>query len=449
MKPVIIVYAKAPIPGRVNTRLIPKVGSLGAAQLHEAFAADTLSIASSLSGDFDVELHTDVPTEAWSWSGVRRLQCSGDLGRRMYTTLSDALAAGRPFALIIGSDSPTLPAHFLVELVELLHAKADVVLGPTRDGGYYAIGCRRVHAEMFAGVTWSSATTLAQTLDALRRCGLTAAVGPEWFDVDEPEDLELLEGNRVGACTHQALSRLGLYHGPGRVSPWLSIIVPTLNESSTIGHTLEAISGLGQDVEVIVVDGESEDGTTQIARERGVAVLSASPGRGHQLRLGAAHATGEVFWFLHADSIPPPDAKDRIREALRDARVIAGNFDLIFDGGSPAARNLTRIYPHLRKLGLCYGDSGVFVRREAYEAAGGVRPYPIFEDLDLIKRIRQRGRFVHLDAKIVTSSRRFEGRNFGLVFAKWTAMQILYWMGVHPRVLGRWYAPVRAGGKTN
>src|SRR5690349_89644 len=117
MKPVVIVYAKAPVPGRVNTRLIPKVAADGAAQLHHAFTADTLAMASSLSEIFDVELHTDVPTQEWSWPGVRGLQCAGDLGTRMYETLKAGIAAGRPFVLIIGSDSPTLPAEFLAELL--------------------------------------------------------------------------------------------------------------------------------------------------------------------------------------------------------------------------------------------------------------------------------------------------------------------------------------------
>jgi len=443
MKPVIIVYARALIPGEVKTRLIPKLGALGAAQLHEAFVEDTLGMLNGLSETFDLELHTDVPTEAWSWKGARRVQSAGDLGAKMYTTIQDALAAGRPFVMIVGSDSPTLPAKFLEELAG---SNADVVLGPTKDGGYYAIGCRRADPEMFAGVTWSCDATRSQTIDAVRRCGLSVECGPEWFDVDQPQDLELLIESGIGGRTLEVLSDCGLVSRAK--SAWLSVVIPTLNESSVIAHTLDAVSRLGADVEVIVVDGQSEDDTARIARQHGATVLSASRGRGLQLRMGAERATGEVLWFLHADSTPSPDAEQRIRQALEARHVIGGNFDLVFDGGSKAARKLTRIYPHLRKLGLCYGDSGVFVRRDVYDAAGGFRAYPIFEDLDLIKRIRKHGRFVHLDSQIVTSSRRFEGRSFGLMFTKWTAMQILYWAGVHPGVLGRWYLPIRSkGGK--
>jgi len=223
----------------------------------------------------------------------------------------------------------------------------------------------------------------------------------------------------------------------------LSVIIPALNESVGIGRTLEALFQLGGDLEVIVVDGQSQDDTVSIARQHGALVLSGSRGRGQQLKLGADHASGDILWFVHADSIPPPDSLRRIRDVLRKPGIAGGNFDLRFEGTSTGARFLTRIYPHLRRIGLSYGDSGIFVRRRCYHAAGGFRPYPIFEDLDLIRRIQKQGRFSHLDATIVSSSRRFENRNFALVFAKWTALQILYWAGVHPRILGRWYSTAR------
>lgn len=422
MKPLLVVYAKAPVPGHVKTRLIPKLGAEGAAQLHRRLVRDTLALAGSLSHRFDIELHTDVPTQEWPGPHARRLQSPGDLGAKLYATLREGLEAGRPFMLVIGSDSPTLPPEYLLELAAM---DADAVLGPARDGGYYAIGCRKVHPDMFAGVPWSTAETLQCTRQSLERCGFTIGLGCEWFDIDEPEDLALLEG---------------------APRPWLSVVIPALNEGGAIGRTLEAVFALGGESEVIVVDGQSDDDTAAIAQGHGATVLVSARGRGRQLQLGAAHASGEVLWFVHADTIPPPDAAACIRDALADPHVAGGNFDLLFDGGTSAARALTRIYPHLRKLRLCYGDSGIFVRRSIYEAAGGFQPYPIFEDLDLIQRIRRHGRFLHLPSRITTSSRRFEGRSFPLVFTKWTCMQLLYWAGVHPEVLGRWYAPVRARG---
>jgi rSAM/selenodomain-associated transferase 1 len=189
MRPVIVLFAKAPVPGRVKTRLQPPLTPAQAAVLHTAFVHDALALLTGCP-DADVELHTDIPTDAWpEWQVPRKLQISGDLGLRMVHALAGALQAGRPQAIIVGSDAPTLPA---AHLRWLLDATADVALGPCDDGGYYAIACRRAHPRMFEGVEWSTPRALAQTRAAAERCGLTVVLGPSWFDVDESQDLERL-----------------------------------------------------------------------------------------------------------------------------------------------------------------------------------------------------------------------------------------------------------------
>jgi rSAM/selenodomain-associated transferase 2 len=226
----------------------------------------------------------------------------------------------------------------------------------------------------------------------------------------------------------------------------LSVVIPTLDEATTIGATLDALGRVGGHVEVIVADGGSGDGTPQIAAARGARVVAAPRSRGPQMHAGALAATADVLWFLHADTRPPEDAADRIAAALADPGTVAGHFALRFDGDRRAARLLTWLYPRLRLLGLVYGDSGIFVRRGAYEQVGGFRPFPIFEDLDLLKRLRRLGRVARSPAVVITSSRRFDGRSFALTFAWWTALQLLYWIGVPPKHLGRMYAHVRGRG---
>ena len=223
----------------------------------------------------------------------------------------------------------------------------------------------------------------------------------------------------------------------------ISIIVPALNEALQIGQTLTALEALEGEKEILVVDGGSTDETVALAREHGATVLIAPRGRGHQLHAGAVRASGDVFWFVHADTLPPLHSIPQIYGALQDLSVVGGNFGLTFDGPSRAARRLTSIYPWLRSLNLCYGDSGIFIRRATYERIGGFRQYPLFEDLDLLKRLRRAGRFVHLECRIVTSSRRFENKNFALMWSHWTALQILYWSGVSPHLLARWYRHAR------
>ena len=161
------------------------------------------------------------------------------------------------------------------------------------------------------------------------------------------------------------------------------------------------------------------------------------------MHAGACAARGELLWFLHADTQPAPDSFQHIEEALRDPNVVAGNFNVSFDGGRFAARFLTWLYRQLRRLGLCYGDSAIFARREAYEQIGGFKPFPIFEDLDLVRRLHKYGHLARLPDSVTTSSRRFGDRSFVLTFARWTFLQVLYWSGINPRTLGKLYAPIR------
>ena len=150
---------------------------------------------SSFEAFASIELHTDVVTDAWSeWKVARRLQCEGNLGDRML----HALQMG-PHVMIVGSDAPALPVDYLREILD---SPADVTLGPTEDGGYYAIACRApVDVRMFAGVRWSTEHTLADTIRAAEACGLSVALGREWWDVDSGEDLQRWRDATEGADT--------------------------------------------------------------------------------------------------------------------------------------------------------------------------------------------------------------------------------------------------------
>lgn len=223
----------------------------------------------------------------------------------------------------------------------------------------------------------------------------------------------------------------------------ISIIIPTLNEEHSIAQTLGALARLDESVEVVVVDGGSDDETARVVRACGVRLVESERGRGAQMHAGARAAEGTVFWFLHADTSPAPDAVNRIVESLRDPNVVGGNFDVRFNSQRLSAQCLTWTYRRLRTLGLCYGDSAIFVRREAYERSGGFKPLPIFEDLDFLRRLKRTGKFVHLPSSVITSGRRFEGGKFLGTFIRWTALQMLYWLGVNPRRLGAFYLPVR------
>jgi len=198
-----ILFAKAPIPGRVKTRLATAIGAQPAAELYRAFVADTISKLAEFRDVADIELHTDTLTDAWTEQGVARdLQVASGLELKLLHALAGALQTGRPQVMVLGSDSPTLPRG---HIQRLLDSKADVALGPCEDGGYYAIACRRVHSEMFTGVEWSTSHVLEQTERAVRASGLSVERGDLWYDVDGPEDLaRLMKDPALPPCTRQA-----------------------------------------------------------------------------------------------------------------------------------------------------------------------------------------------------------------------------------------------------
>lgn len=225
------------------------------------------------------------------------------------------------------------------------------------------------------------------------------------------------------------------------MSRHISVIIPTFNEAGEIGKTLNSVRSLDDGIEMIVADGGSDDETAAISFAAGSKVINTKRGRGIQMQAGAELATGDILWFLHADSRPDKNTLHEMLATLEDSRVIGGNFTLRFDGKSRQAIFMTWLYPHFRKLGLLFGDSGIFVRREAFYGAGGFKPLPLFEDLDLVRHLRKLGKLVTLNSEIVTSSRRFAGKRFAPVFLRWILFQGLYWVGVSPHWMGKIYHP--------
>jgi rSAM/selenodomain-associated transferase 2 len=220
----------------------------------------------------------------------------------------------------------------------------------------------------------------------------------------------------------------------------VSIIVPVKNEELVVEPLLAHLAGL-KPHEIIVVDGGSDDATVQLA-QKNARVVACRSGRGPQLNAGAAEATGEVLLFLHADVRLGPDSLAAVTSAVEDPEVCGGNLDIFYDGGWESAI-FTRINRLRRRLGVFYGDSGIFCRREVFEMLGGYRPWPVMEDYEFARRLRSWGKLALLDAPIHVSARRW--REDGLWHTMWTWfwIQALFLAGVSPYRLARWYRDVR------
>ena len=189
--PLLIVFAKVPQPGHVKTRL--GLEPTAAASLYAEFVSRTLETVFKFRDEADLELSLDIPYPAWTeFSILRTVQNDGDLGVKLYAALDRGLSMGHPNVVILGSDSPTLPPE---HIRWLLNCDADVALGPTLDGGYYGIACRKISPTMFNSVRWSSVDALRDTTAEIERCGMRYEIGPKWFDVDTPEDLHRMSAN--------------------------------------------------------------------------------------------------------------------------------------------------------------------------------------------------------------------------------------------------------------
>ncbi len=160
-----------------------------------------------------------------------------------------------------------------------------------------------------------------------------------------------------------------------------------------------------------------------------------------QLRAGAVEATGEILLFLHADVEPPLDIAAQIEKALRSG-CVGGNCRLRYPGGGFLGRLLEVSTFAYRKLGRYYGDSGLFVRRDAYEAFGGFPEIPIMEDLVFVRRMERYGRTAYLPGPITSSSRRWEDQPARTLLL-WWSMQVAYALGVTPWRLARFYKAAR------
>jgi len=238
--------------------------------------------------------------------------------------------------------------------------------------------------------------------------------------------------------------------GASMAAPVLSVVIPTLNEAHRLPALLDQIRAQDVAAEIIVVDGGSADGTATIARRLGARVLDSPAGRGHQLALGAAAATADILLFLHADSRLPPGAFRRIRDTLAAApEIVGGNFRLLFDGDDGFSRWLNGFYRWIRQHGLYYGDSAVFVRRNVYDALGGIRPIALMEDYDFIRRMEKAGTTCCIeDPPLVTSARRFRGRHPVRIVAGWLVIHALFHLGVSPDRLARLYDSGRRRKRT-
>ncbi|MGH7258780.1 MAG: TIGR04282 family arsenosugar biosynthesis glycosyltransferase [Nitrospiraceae bacterium] len=203
----LIIFAKAPVAGQVNTRLCPPLTADEAATLQGSFILDTLERSRAAIQKFRLPITRYLACSPSSTHvffqimaerhGVQLLEQTGEnLGERMHTAFIALFAKGFTPVLIVGTDVPSLPLQHYQQAVTMLRAH-ELVLGPAEDGGYYLVGLTRPVPELFRDISWSTDQVLAQTRERAQQAGLRTSLLPVWRDVDTIEDLQaLIEANR-------------------------------------------------------------------------------------------------------------------------------------------------------------------------------------------------------------------------------------------------------------
>jgi rSAM/selenodomain-associated transferase 2/rSAM/selenodomain-associated transferase 1 len=331
------------------------------------------------------------------------------LGDKMHGAISHALGKGFERCILIGSDLPLLKGCMIREAFRLLDGN-DIVLGPTEDGGYYLIGMKEPCEEAFRLEEYGVAAVFEKTVSAAAKAGKTCAKAASTMDIDEPQDLALLaarlelESPDVCPETRAVLKEM-LRKVMGNLS--ISVIIPVYNEGERLCALLELLAPIKEQCEIIIVDGGSSDDTVEQIENMGfLAVRSPKKGRANQMNHGASLAGGEAFWFLPADSSPPADALYQIHKIF-DKGYSVGCFHIRFDSSHPLMLlNALLSNMRVRIRNIAFGDQGIFIKRELFEALGGYAAIPLMEDYRLSMDIKKEKIPVGIAKGAITTSER-------------------------------------------
>ena len=442
----LIIFTRYPEPGKTKTRMIPALRAEGAADLQRRMTDHLVSTVKTWieQRSLAVEIRFEGGSEKLmrEWLGPSfsyRHQGRGHIDRRMEHAIADGFQDGCESVVIIGSDIPDISSAIIHQAFEELQ-KNNLVLGPAGDGGYYLIGVQKSCPKIKLILNYLKLLAGEPTRSSHKP--LLRPINWEWV-------MRSLIPSKTSTVPKILRSGIALYD-PNRIQPAkkrLSIIIPTLNEANAIEETITRLPKSEQ-VEIVVVDGGSSDGTAELARKLGIRVLSTAPSKAEQMNAGAAEARSEVLLFLHADTRLPANFEEKVMAAVSRKGFCAGAFTLGIDSDDRGLRFIERVANwRARLFKMPYGDQALFVSRQLFLEIGGFADYPIMEDFELIRRLKKKGTIIILPESAKTSPRRWQ--NLG-VFKTWFLNQIIigaYFIGIPPQRLAFWYPPGKGKNK--
>ena len=450
----LVVFCRRPAPGVGKQRIAAELGEKAAHEVGELLLAAALEDAANWPGTVVMSPASSTDTR-WASTLIRNsaviAQPDGNLGERINVVHRRAQALGNKSVLIIGTDSPGLTPACLSAADASLQI-FDTVVIPAHDGGVTLLGTR-LQWPSLAGLPWETDQLGAELIRLCEDAGHRIYVMPHGSDIDTRQDLidayTTLEADerpsRIQICNW--IVRSGLIPLPRQFARGISVVVPVLNDVAALSRLLGRLGTMHPAVnEIIVADGSASRDCEQLCAQFGAVYLAAEANRGKQLLQGAALASNDILWFLHADSNPPANATQIIHQHVGEISD-SGYFRFRFDGPRRWFKRWLEYAINFRaRIGVPYGDQALFVTREAYLAAGGHAAIPLFEEVKLVKTLRAGGGCKPAAASIGISPRRWERDGWLRRSLHNRALALGFALGIAPEILARHYAGLTARG---
>jgi rSAM/selenodomain-associated transferase 2 len=441
---ILVIFCRRPRLGIGKQRIAADMGAPKALEISELLLAAALEDAADWQGTV-VIAPADGRDSDWAAGllpGARVIAQQGaNLGERIRNIDQQIREWGGHDIVFVGSDAPALTPHALQSAASTL-THNDIVLIPARDGGVTLMGSRRPWPEL-SELPWETPELAEALQSATTGAGYSTVMLEESYDIDTRDDLAAAiadlgfdkRRSRRRICAW--IERELLPKSGGREK--LSVIIPVLGDLPALDGLLARLQANAEADEIVVVDGGASNECARLCEIRNAVYVRSGACRGTQLDAGVAASSGAIVWFLHADSEPAANAASRIREHL-DKGFDGGFFRFRFAGQPGWHKTVLALAINLRaRFGMPYGDQGLFMRREAYELAGGFATAPLFEEVSLVRNLRRDFHFQGINVPIGVSPRRWERDGWLRRTLHNRYLALAYMLGVPAESLARQY----------
>ena len=434
---VLVIFCKRPTLGVGKQRVAASLGSHRALELAELLLDAALEDAAAWQGDV-VIAPANPADQQWAAELLPAAhvipQLGTNLGERINHVDQLIRNAGAKRVLYIGTDAPGLTSAVLRQAEGELD-NHDVVFIPAEDGGVTVMGARQAWPDL-GQLPWET-DKLGAALD--RACsgkGLTCSQLDPGYDIDTWGDLRAAQGSLAGDTRP---SRANLCQWATQQEN-ISIIVPVMRDAAALRELLTTLTPMRTEVcEVLIVDGDRNKEIENLCAHFAARYVASAPCRGKQMAAGAELATGNIFWFIHADCEPLAAAPELIRAHINCGQI-GGYFRFRFRGKRNWQKALLEACTNWRaKMGTPYSDQALFMTRDAYERVGGFPELPLFEEVELVRKLRAMGSFTAVDAAVNVSPRRWERDGWATRTLHNRLLAVGYALGIHPAKLALHY----------